>query len=120
MRPNPIGHELARHDNIERSAVRLEGAELGRLQPAVERACAEIPAKSGANRLPGCFDRGCDGSPGQFGRIRPTLHWSAPPRLSPLARGKGIPLPAIRVARLGSLFSLAPGTDSRPERPFCD
>ena len=52
MRADPVGHELARHDEVERAAVRLERAELGGLQPAVEGARAKIAAKSGADRIP--------------------------------------------------------------------
>ena len=53
MRAHPIGHELARHDELERARVGIERAELGRLQPAVEGARAAIAAKAGADRFPG-------------------------------------------------------------------
>ena len=56
MRSYPVGHELARHDHVERAAVRLETAQLGGLQPAVERASAKIAAKTGAYGIPGRFE----------------------------------------------------------------
>src|SRR5207302_6394893 len=120
MRAYPVGHELARHDDIERARIGLEGAELGRLQPAVEGPCPKIAAKSGADRFPGSLERGCDGSREIDGQIRVcALHWPAPPYvLAPRhARDKRILSRATRVARPRLLFSLAPGADSRPE--FC-
>ena len=66
MRAHPVGHELARHDDVERAAVGLERAELGRLQPAVEGARAKIAAKSGADRFPGGFERRRNRRPGQL------------------------------------------------------
>ena len=65
MRAHPVGHELARHDDVERAAVRLKAAKLGRLQPAVEGACPKIAAKTGADRVPGRFEWRCDRRPGR-------------------------------------------------------
>jgi hypothetical protein len=49
MGAHPIRHELAGHHDVERTAVRLEPAKLGRLQPAVEGSCSKIAAKTGAD-----------------------------------------------------------------------
>ena len=58
MRADPVGHELTGHDDVERTAVRIEIAESGRLQPAVECACAKVTAKSCPDRVPGGLERG--------------------------------------------------------------
>jgi hypothetical protein len=54
---DPVGHELARHDELEARRVGIEGAQLGRLQPAVEGARAAVAAKAGADRGPGGSER---------------------------------------------------------------
>ena len=81
MRTNPIRHELAWHDEIERAAVRIETAERGRLQPAVERASSKITAKSRPDRVPSGLER-CGDLPFRplLARLRTLpLHWLAPP-----------------------------------------
>ena len=71
---------LGQHD-VERTAVGLECAEFGRLQPAVKRARPKIPPKSAADRLPSGLKRRGNSPPDLFRRrIRPcALHWPAPP-----------------------------------------
>ena len=120
MRANPVGHELARHDDVERAAVGLERAELGGLQPAVEGTSAKVAAKAGANRFPGRFERRGDCAPSASSTDEfapPPCTGSRLPRSNPQTQDKRIPSRANRVARPRSLFSLAPGADSRPERP---
>ena len=57
MRAHPVGHELARHDDFERAAIRLELSELGGFQPAVKGPGAKVTAKSSAYRFPGRLKR---------------------------------------------------------------
>ena len=85
MGTDPIRHELARHDDVERPRVRIERAELGRLQPAVEGSSAKVAAKSRPDRVPGCLQGRRDGRTGQLHRrtCPCALHWPRLPRLTP-------------------------------------
>src|SRR6185295_10576296 len=119
VRADPIGHELARHDDVERAAVRIERPELGRLQPAVKGADSKVAAKSGADGVPGSFERCGDRPDWLINRIRNNpLHCTAPPSSNPPSGGKRGAWRPNRVVRSTLYFSLAPGADSRPEGRF--
>ena len=115
MRAHPVRHELAGHDDVERAAVGIEPAELGRLQPAVKRAGAKVAPKSAADRLPGGIDRchlRC--RPKLDRRIRPSaLHWSAPPLKQPPWADKASPCARLRVARQRGSFLSCPQREIR-------
>ena len=102
------------------AAVRIEIAEPGGLQPAVERSGAKVTAKSGPDRVPGGLER-CSNLPFDplLARVR-TLPCTGPRLLtSPMRkRQKGtVATDASRVAQ-GCFSLLPPGADSRPERLF--
>ena len=66
VRAHPVRHELAWHQQLERAGVGVEGAERGRLQPAVEGAGAKVASKARADRLPCGLQRCRDRRFGKF------------------------------------------------------
>jgi hypothetical protein len=66
VRAHPIGHELARHDEVQHATVGLERAELSGFQPAIERTRAKIATQAGADRFPSRFERRGHGRYGRF------------------------------------------------------
>src|SRR5688500_8539883 len=103
MRTDPVGHELARHDQLELARVGVEAAQLGGLQPAIEGAGAAIAAKASADRFPCRRQRRVEdrGSAGIVRRNLPyPLHFVAPPLsrsagTRKLARRSRVAAPAV-------------------------
>ena len=77
---HPIGHELARHENLKLAGITVERPELRGLQPTVECASAAIATKAQANGIPSGLKGRCMGAGVGHTQIFPTaLHWRAPP-----------------------------------------
>ena len=102
--------------------VGLERAELGRLQPAVERARAQGRGEVRCELIP----RPPRAAPRPAPRLARQTTFVPPPCTGPRlpipapSRDKRSPSRADPSRGATAFFSLAPGADSRPERPFCE
>ena len=112
MRADPIGHELAWHQDRQLARVGIERPDFGGLQPAVEGARAKITAKPLANRFPSGVERRGHCLPGMIQPIFATLHRPSPHLYPDTVR----PSRRMQFTALDSLFFCAPRRRFAPGR----